>query len=171
MTVDKPDHPEKLITVYQTMQSAFTLNHKFGIKTYTKDIFEDTIIKATTETIIKGPNHEFHKLFWFDPKEEHSIKTDGAPQVILNGPFIDACSSIPRLVAFEFTEGKHNWGEEVVHPNKQQVDWPITHVHNANTMGEGGVAEGGWMKSSFCNSFGEAKECEEIYGQKLCNIL
>ena len=160
------------VTIYQTMQGAFTLNSKFGIVEFeNKDWFAGNLTEATTETSVKGPNHAFHKLFWYDPNEEHTIKQTGAPQVVLNGPIPDACSAIPRLTSFDFVKGKHNWGEKAIHPNKQKVDWPVLKVHNANTMGNGGIAEGGWMKGSFCMNYEAAEECEEIYSPKLCNIM
>ena len=84
----------------------------------------------------------------------------------MNGPFPDKCSEIPKLADFDFVRGKHNWGKGAFHPNKQKVDWPITKIHSADTMGEGGFAEGGWMMGSFCACYGEATE-----GQKSCSIL
>ena len=154
------------VAIYQTMQAAFAMDHEFGIKRYPKDKFAEKISIATTETTRTGRNKEFHEIFWYEPGEEHSLEETGAPQVILNGPFPDKCSEIPKLAEFDFVRGKHNWGEKVFHPNQHKVDWPITKIHSKDTMGEGGVAEGGWMKNWFCNCYEEAEKAK-----KLCSIL
>ena len=159
------------VTIYQTMQGAFPLNGEDGIVEFgNKDWFAGSLTEATTQMSVKG-TLAFARLFWYHPRYQHSMTIHGAPQVILNGPIPDACSGIPRLASFDFVKGKHNWGKKVIPPNKQKVNWQVLKVHNANTMGEGGVAEGGWMKNSFCMTYETAYGCEEIYGTKLCNIL
>ena len=154
------------VTIYQTMEFAFAMNHEFGIKSYPKDKFAEKISIATTETTRTGRNKEFHEIFWNEPGEEHSLEETGAPQVLLNGPFPDKCSEIPKLAEFDFVRGKHNWGEKVFHPNQHKVDWPITKIHSADTMGEGGFSEGGWMKNGFCMCYEEAEKAK-----KSCSIL
>ena len=103
--------------------------------------------------------------------DRHDISNNGAPQVIINGPYQEACSRAPSLASFEFIPGQHNWGYRNVPPKLLKVDWPVIKVHEAKTMGDGGVAEGGWMKNAFCMCYEKAEEKEISVFKQLLDSL
>ena len=148
------------VTVYQTVQAAFPMKSEDGIKTYNQEEFADKVIKATSKQSY-GPKGEsvdlsFDELFGFKPEEEdfpYDINKKGPPQIVINGPVPNACADAPTLASFEFPKGSPNWGIGNVGENLP-VNWPITKVHSANTMGHDGAPNGGWMKGFFCNCYG-----------------
>ena len=154
---------DDMATIYQTMQGSWTMSSKYGIKSYTRQEFSKKIVKASTQTTyeILGKSIKktaFTDLFWYRPtssrhNDHHNIPTNGPPQVILNGPYPEVCESAPILASFDFIPGRHNWGVRNIPPELLEVDWPVKKVHGAQTMGHGGVAEGGWMKNTFCMCF------------------
>ena len=148
------------VTIYQTMQSGWTMASDWGIKTYSSKEFKNKIFRATSQNDIAS-KIEFGELFWYDPELTHDIQQKGAPKLIVNGPVPDRCDEIPRIASFEFVRGKHNWGMKVSHPHTQTVNWPVTQIHGLNTMGENGVAEGGWMKNFYCMNMHTATKSNE----------
>ena len=108
------------VTIFQTMQGSWTMASTHGINSYTYEEFSEKIVKATTQTRyeILGnyiKNTAFTDLFWYRPTssnrhDRHDISNNGPPQVIINGPYQEACSQAPTLSSFEFIPGQHNWG-------------------------------------------------------------
>ena len=160
------------VTIYQTMQKGWTMASDWGIKTYSSKEFKNKIFRATSQNDIAS-KIEFGELFWYDPEQIHDIQQKGAPKLIVNGPVPDRCDEIPRIASFEFVRGKHNWGMKVSHPDMQTVNWPVTQIHGLNTMGENGVAEGGWMKNFYCMSMHTATKSDQPTSSipKLCEPL
>ena len=169
------------ITIYQTMQGSWTMSNKYGIQSYTTKDFSKKIVKASTQTTyeILGKSIKktaFTDLFWYRPtssrhNDHHGIPTNGPPQVILNGPYHDTCELAPTLASFDFIPGRHNWGVRNMPPELLKVDWPVRKVHGAETMGHGGVAEGGWMKNAFCMCFEKAEEPRRSIFNELVNLF